>query len=147
MNINRTKIAVKYQDKIKNEFDVYYILVALEDEQEIKEFVEEYKAELVLKYQNFSNSGLKNEISIVTKILLEYLKNDVFYFNLFNMILNNITDLEFLKSENIFLHSELQRLHDIIEKTERKLDYILSHEYISNAKPYIMQIIEEKLNN
>ena len=34
-----------------------------------------------------------------------------------------------------------------IEKIERKLDYILSHEYIVNAEPYIMQIIEKKLNN
>ena len=33
MNINLTKITVKYQDKIKNEFDVYYILIALEDEE------------------------------------------------------------------------------------------------------------------
>ena len=150
MNINLTKITVKYQDKIKNELDVYYILATLEDEQEIKEFVEAYKTELVLKYQNFSNSGTKKEISIVTKILLEYLQNDVFYFNLFNMILNNIADIEFLKSENTCLRSEVHRLHETIEtieKIERKLDYILSHEYIINAKPYIMQIIEEKLNN
>jgi len=147
MNINLTKITVKYQDKIKNEFDVYYILIALEDEQEIKEFVEAYKTELVLKYQNFLNSGLKDEISNVTKILLEYLQNDVFYFNLFNMMLNNISDIEFLKSENNFLHSEVHRLHETIEKIERKLDYILSHEYIVNAEPYIMQIIEKKLNN
>lgn len=150
MNINLTKITVKYQDKIKNELDVYYILATLEDEQEIKEFVEAYKTELVLKYQNFSNSGTKEEISIVTKILLEYLQNDVFYFNLFNMILNNIADIEFLKSENTCLRSEVHRLHETIEtieKIERKLDYILSHEYIINAKPYIMQIIEEKLNN
>jgi hypothetical protein len=146
MNINLTKITVKYQDKIKNEFDIYYILIALKDEQEIKEFVEAYKSDLVLKYQNFLNSGLKDEISNVTKILLEYLQNDVFYFNLFNMMLNNISDIEFLKSENNFLHSEVHRLHETIEKIERKLDYILSHEYIVNAEPYIMQIIEKKLN-
>jgi hypothetical protein len=146
MNINLTKITVKYQDKIKNEFDIYYILIALKDEQEIKEFVEAYKSDLVLKYQNFLNSGLKDEISNVTRILLEYLKNDVFYFNLFNMILSNISDIEFLKSENNCLHSEVYRLNESIEKIERKLDYILSHEYIENAKTYIMQLIEEKLN-
>lgn len=146
MDIDIAKVKVKYNDKIKSEIDLYNILLSLNEssEEEIKDFIEVYKNDLVFKFQCFIlyNGNISKDIA---DILLKYLKKDDLYFNIFNMILENCTIIRELQNNNVELHHQINNLYKEIQDIHEKIEFLSGPGSIFNNEPYIMEIIDKKM--
>lgn len=146
MDIDIAKVKIKYNDKIKSEFDLYHILLSLNEssEEEIKDFIEVYKNDLVFKFQCFVlyNGNISKDIA---DILLKYLKKDDLYFNIFNMILENCTIIRELQNNNEELHQQINNLYIEIQNIHKEMEFLSGPGSIFNNEQYIMEIIDKKM--
>lgn len=149
MNINYTKIKAIYQDKITNNDDIFYIFSSIENKEEQKEFFLTYKSELIFNYQEFYlfNLTLAEDIEV---LILNYLKDDILYLNIFNLIIQNIKEISLLKTKNDmlidkinFLEESIIRLQTEITNIYTRIDYIDSPSFIYTNKELLENMLKK----